>query len=424
MKTGLTQRIVRSKRDITILFTDIVDSTGIWEKQGDIRARILVDRHNRLLFAVIKKYHGRVVKTIGDSIMATFKAPEDAVHAAIGMQQAVHSLNKNIKEFNFNIRIGIHSGPTLVEKDDIFGDAVNIASRVENLAQAGEILVSDTVAEKLDKVTFKLLKGKKFTPKGKSQRILVYRCEWDVFPSLVADINFDSIIPVLARQRWEFLLYSLSTLLVIYTLFNDYVRYLITDNKNVGFLNYSAKQILHEHPDIALSVIGTGLVLAVAIRYLRTLPLYLFRFTKGFFGFLVAFQISIYSLSNFPAEWVYQRDAVLYESTHLFVEVLEDDVSVYSTLSISSETLLKVSKNQLLLLADVVKDDGITWNKVFIDEGRYGWIERIRPAEIGEPEKRVTISNKFYFRYLDLYAFLLGLSGFVWGFFSFSFKPF
>ena len=78
-----------SKKYVTILFTDIVDSTKYWDQFGDVQGRLMVDRHNRLLFPLVGKFKGRIIKTIGDSIMAAFAKPEDAIKAAVAMQQTM-----------------------------------------------------------------------------------------------------------------------------------------------------------------------------------------------------------------------------------------------------------------------------------------------------------------------------------------------
>ena len=67
-----TKHIRSSRKHVTILFSDIEESTTYWDKYGDIEGRLMVDRHNRLMFPIIQKFRGRIIKTIGDSIMASF----------------------------------------------------------------------------------------------------------------------------------------------------------------------------------------------------------------------------------------------------------------------------------------------------------------------------------------------------------------
>lgn len=86
-KDSITRQIEKSKKDVTILFTDIERSTEFWDRHGDTAGRLMLDLHNKLMFPVIRSFKGTVTKTIGDSIMASFRKPEDAVRAAIGMQQ-------------------------------------------------------------------------------------------------------------------------------------------------------------------------------------------------------------------------------------------------------------------------------------------------------------------------------------------------
>lgn len=84
---SITRQIRSTRKQITILFTDIEGSTRYWDTRGDIDGRLMVDYHNRLIFPVIKKFKGKIVKTIGDAIMASFSRSEQAVKAAIAIQQ-------------------------------------------------------------------------------------------------------------------------------------------------------------------------------------------------------------------------------------------------------------------------------------------------------------------------------------------------
>jgi class 3 adenylate cyclase len=175
---NVKKRVKSSKRPIAIIFTDIVDSTKHWEKRGDIDGRIDLDKHNRLLFPVVSRYNGKVIKTIGDSIMATFSTADSALKASIAMQQILQKERKENRDFTLHIRIGIHFGKALVEKNDVFGDVVNIAARVEGEAQKDQILISSATRNRLKKQRYRLTRFKSFIPKGKERKMLLYKCNW------------------------------------------------------------------------------------------------------------------------------------------------------------------------------------------------------------------------------------------------------
>ena len=125
------EAIKRSRKQVTILFSDIEHSTRHWERRGDIDARMLLDRHNRLLFPVIRKFRGKIIKTLGDAIMASFNKPENAVKAGIAIQQQLAAERARDKYFSLHTRIGIHTGKGIIEYDDVFGDVVNVAARLK-----------------------------------------------------------------------------------------------------------------------------------------------------------------------------------------------------------------------------------------------------------------------------------------------------
>ncbi len=173
-----TDRAAAPRRWITILFTDIVDSTRHWHELGDVETRYRIEQHNASLIPLVEGYDGTVVKTIGDSIMASFDDPENAVRSAIAMQHALHEVREKDPDFELKVRIGIHRGRAIVEDDDVYGNTVNVASRVESQAQGDEILVSGAVAQHLDQDRYYLSRRGSYTPRGKSNSILLYRVSW------------------------------------------------------------------------------------------------------------------------------------------------------------------------------------------------------------------------------------------------------
>jgi len=141
-------------QDATILLSDIIGITPYFESHGDIAGRKKIQKHNELLFPVIQRHHGTVIKTIGDAIMAHFESPDDGVEAAMEMQQVLEAANRNLVDEadQIRIRVGLHSGRTIFEKQDAFGDAVNVASRISSKAGAGEVLISSSTRDKLTRM--------------------------------------------------------------------------------------------------------------------------------------------------------------------------------------------------------------------------------------------------------------------------------
>ena len=136
-------------REITLLFTDLKGSTALYERIADLNAYMLVQRHFEELQAVTVKHHGAVTKTIGDAVMAAFLGPADAVRAALEMRDAIERLNQDRAQRDFVLKIGLHCGAaiavTLNERLDYFGQTVNIAARVQNLAGGDEIWMTEEV---------------------------------------------------------------------------------------------------------------------------------------------------------------------------------------------------------------------------------------------------------------------------------------
>ena len=144
---GIDQRLKITS--LTFLFTDLKGSTELYERVGDLVAFDLVREHFRTLNDIVTTEDGAVVKTIGDAVMATFLTPDHALAAALKMREAMRRLNETHGREDLLLKIGIHEGPCLAvnlnERQDYFGQTVNIASRVQGLAISQSILATAPV---------------------------------------------------------------------------------------------------------------------------------------------------------------------------------------------------------------------------------------------------------------------------------------
>jgi class 3 adenylate cyclase len=135
---------------LTFLFTDLKGSTALYERVGDLVAFDIVRAHFNILHRIVASETGAVVKTIGDAVMATFPTPDRAIAAALHMREAM----RDIKAGELLLKIGVHEGPclavTLNDRLDYFGQTVNIASRVQNLADSRSIFATRAVVENPD----------------------------------------------------------------------------------------------------------------------------------------------------------------------------------------------------------------------------------------------------------------------------------
>lgn len=134
---------------LTFLFTDLRGSTELYERVGDLAAFDLVRAHFRVLNEIVASEAGAVVKTIGDAVMATFPTPDRALAAAIRMREAMHELNEQSGREDLLLKIGVHEGPCIAvamnDRQDYFGQTVNIASRVQGLANSQSIFATGSV---------------------------------------------------------------------------------------------------------------------------------------------------------------------------------------------------------------------------------------------------------------------------------------
>ena len=138
--TGVRPAFEPERVLVTLLFTDIVDSTAIAARLGDREWRELIERHHLAARREIERFRGREVNTAGDSFFATFDGPARAVRCACAIRDAVQPLG-------LSLRAGVHTGEVELAGTELRGIAVHIGARVAAAAGPGEVLVSATVKD-------------------------------------------------------------------------------------------------------------------------------------------------------------------------------------------------------------------------------------------------------------------------------------
>ncbi len=130
---------------VTVLFTDIAGSTNMTQTLGDAVAQQVVRAHNRIVREALAKFNGKEIKHTGDGIMASFGTTSNGVEAAADMQMGTLKHNANNPDLILGLKIGLNAGEPIAEDNDLFGTTVQLAARIVDKAQAGQIFVSDTV---------------------------------------------------------------------------------------------------------------------------------------------------------------------------------------------------------------------------------------------------------------------------------------
>ena len=128
----------QSRQLAAIMFTDIVGYTALMGNDEQ-KAFYLLRKNREFHKPVIDQFGGRLIKELGDGVMASFNTVSDAVNAAIKIMEACNAAKE------FQLRIGIHLGEVVFEDDDVFGDGVNIAARIQSVAKPGTICISESV---------------------------------------------------------------------------------------------------------------------------------------------------------------------------------------------------------------------------------------------------------------------------------------
>ena len=161
-----------------VLFADVSGSTKLYESVGDTAAHAAIDLCVRLFAALAEQHGGRVVKTIGDEVMAIFPGASQAGRAAVDIQLGMHEMAP-VDKVRLGVRIGMHHGPVVEQDGDVFGDTVNLAARLTEMAASGQIITSlETVdlLEPLQKMDCRSLYA--IPVKGKEREVGICEVLW------------------------------------------------------------------------------------------------------------------------------------------------------------------------------------------------------------------------------------------------------
>lgn len=154
-------------RSLTIMFTDIKGFTPRTSAQSREQTIDMIRQHKELLLPVATKYGGRLVKAIGDAFLLVFESPTDAVLCGMDLQNTLHRYNESRpREDRIEIRISINTGEVTIDEGDVYGEAVNIASRIEGIAEPNEVYFTEATYLSMNKsevpsaeIGYRLLKG-------------------------------------------------------------------------------------------------------------------------------------------------------------------------------------------------------------------------------------------------------------------------
>ncbi|MCH7866927.1 MAG: adenylate/guanylate cyclase domain-containing protein [Myxococcales bacterium] len=404
-----THRISQSRKWITILFTDIVDSTRHWQEMGDIETRYRIEQHNQNLLPLVGAHGGEVVKTIGDSIMASFSEPENAVRSAIAMQHALHEIREKDPDFQLKVRIGIHRGKALVEDDDVYGNTVNVAARVEDEAQGDEILISDSVVQYLDQERYFLSRRGSFTPRGKTNSILLYRVSWWRTESMLDCVPKRHSGPRL-RRLLELMFYPVCTATALLVGAAAIAPTLLQSRPGWQSLVLNPQWAVENDPQSSLGaalLLVATLAAPLLIRAAREEWLLLLRGAVAFAAGFGMIQLVAYST---PIHWPGEFRHVLETAGQSLVEIREPDLVLHNTPSRDAPVVAVTFPGQRLPLAQTAKTRSAeSWLRVAVAPGQFGWLAAEETGAGRAATHQIVPARYGVLEALDLYATLWGV---------------
>lgn len=168
-----------NKPQAAILFADVAGSTKLYDQLGDIKAQKKINNCIAMMTTFVQRNSGEVVKTIGDEVMCSFPAVDNACLAARGIQDYIEEKTLDDKQ-QLQIHMGMHFGEVLVKKGDLFGDTINVAARMTEIAKARQVIITQDISERISSTIgintrqFDIIKIK-----GKIEDTIIYEMVWE-----------------------------------------------------------------------------------------------------------------------------------------------------------------------------------------------------------------------------------------------------
>jgi class 3 adenylate cyclase len=181
----------RAQKTLTVMFTDISGFTRHTERVSREAMMERLDAHNALLLPIVAHFEGRIIKTIGDAFLIVFDSPTNAVQCGMLMQHSLQAFNADKPpEDEIHIKVSLNTGEVTVTADDVFGDPVNVAAKIEKATQPDEIYFTESVFLSMNKSEVPNAFVKTFRPRGaESQEIKLYKVIQDP-----ADERYERIV--------------------------------------------------------------------------------------------------------------------------------------------------------------------------------------------------------------------------------------
>ena len=181
----LDEELSKLSRKVAVVFSDIVGSTRFFEEFGDVAGLVYVHKCIDMLSPIAETHGGTICKTIGDALMTYFEDPVAAVRATVDMQRTLEAYNSHQQEQErIHVRIGMNFGPGMIKDKDVFGDAVNVAARIQTMAKPDCIYVSASkderanLEEKLRRANIPFQQAAEAEVKGKAEKIIAFDILW------------------------------------------------------------------------------------------------------------------------------------------------------------------------------------------------------------------------------------------------------
>lgn len=175
-------------KEMAIIITDIKGSTAIQETMGDFAGRMHLESHNQILFPLVEKYKGRIIKGTGDGAIAVVPMADDAVYAAIEMHKKLRDFNKGKKtKDQLQVRIAVNYGPVIEDAGDIFGHAVSVTARIEAATEAGQVVISESIYNQVKNTEDIICRSlPSIAAKGVKEPLKLFRVVWNMEEEAVA----------------------------------------------------------------------------------------------------------------------------------------------------------------------------------------------------------------------------------------------
>jgi class 3 adenylate cyclase len=358
------------RKTAAIMSADVKGYSKLMGKNEELTVSTIT-AYRQVFYKLVSEFNGRVVDSPGDNILSEFQDAVNAVSCALAIQKEIDSRNHNLeKSVRMRFRIGINYGDVIEDQGRLYGDGVNIAARLESLAEGGGICISGTVN---DQINNSLSVGVAYlgsqSVKNIKRPVKTYK---------ILTTKKDRVI----KREFVALSYFIISIAALYIFYYMHIRFILADNLLMPFLILNFSELVVTFLILSVPPAILGVVFIVLIIINKGIDTRSLRILRSFFSWGLATFLVIIVFSNLPEDYQLGANEIIYSASHTFVINKGSETTLFNNRDKDSDQIYKSYSGTTFMLFDTKQTKLEKWNQIRLEKNNSGWLINEEPNSL------------------------------------------